>query len=409
MHIAIYHNLPSGGGKRALHEMTRHLAVNHDVDVYTLSCAEHDFCDLRLHCKRHVVFPFRLLPLTRRPFGRLNPGIRSLDLVRLRTLQRRIAAQIDATGYDVIFVHNCQYGQSPSLLLFLKTPSVYYCQEPPRQIYEPPIDRPYNRFSRAQRLGNLVDPLPGLYRRTLATLDRKNARAADLVLTNSAYSRESLYRVYGIFARVCYLGVDTERFRPLSLPKEDFVLSVGALNPRKGFDFLIQSLALLAPLQRPCLVVVSNHTEEREQGYLAQLAGRLQVEVEFRPQVSEPQLLALYSQARATIYAPIMEPFGFVPIESMACGTPVIGVREGGVRESIVHGVTGLLTERDPQAFAAAVKRMLADPAWASKLGQNGQRHVQEAWTWEASLSQLEASLQTVTNPCVTTGNIQHE
>lgn len=408
MRIAIYHNLPSGGGKRALYEMTRHLVEKHDVDVYTLSAAEHDFCDLRTHCQRHVIFPFQPLPLARRPFGRLNQSIRSLDLLRLRTLQRQIAVQIDAAGYDIVFVHNCQYGQSPSLLGFLQTPSVYYCQEPPRQIHEPPVARPYTRYSRAQRLGNLVDPLPGLYNRTLAALDRKNVHAARLVLVNSAYSRESLYRIYGIFARVGYLGVDTARFHPMALPKEDFVLSVGALNPRKGFDFLIHSLAVMESSERPRLVIVSNYTDEREGQYLAQLAAHLQVEVAFHHQISDAQLVALYNQARATVYAPIMEPFGFVPLESLACGTPVVGVREGGVRETIVHGVTGLLTERDPRAFATALGTVLANPAWASELGQNGMRHVREAWTWEASLSQLEAILQAVASRDVTTGDVRH-
>ena len=84
--------------------MVSRLISKHDIDVYTLSCAEHDFCDLRPHCNRHVVFPFTPLPLTRPPFGRLNQGIRSLDLLRLKAMQRRIAAQIDTSGYDVAFV-----------------------------------------------------------------------------------------------------------------------------------------------------------------------------------------------------------------------------------------------------------------------------------------------------------------
>ena len=243
MRIAIYHNLPSGGGKRALFEMTRRLAQRHEVDVFTLATAEHDFCDLRPYARRHEVWPFQPLPLARRPIGRLNQGIRSVDLRRLDTLQRQIGAQIDSRGYDVIFVHNCQYGQSPGLLKFLRTPSVYYCQEPPRLLYEPPADRPYNRFSPAQRVGNLFDPLPGLYRRTLRSLDRANVRAAGLVLVNSHYSRETLYRVYGVFADVSYLGVDTDLFRPLDTSRERRVVSVGALSPRKGFDLIIHSLA----------------------------------------------------------------------------------------------------------------------------------------------------------------------
>lgn len=396
MNLAVYHNLPSGGGKRALHEMVRRLAAHHTLDVYTLSCAEHEFGDLRPHCCRHVVTPFQPLPLARRPFGRLNQGIRAIDLLRLRALQRGIAQEIDAGGYDVVFVHNCQFGQSPALLAALQTPSVYYCAEPPRLLHEPPEPRPYSSFSAARRLGNRFDPLPGLYRRTLDRLDRANVAAAGLVLVNSAYSRESLYRAYGIFARVGYLGVDADRFRPLGLPKEEMVLSVGALNSKKGFDFLLHSLARLDADQRPRLVIVSNFADERERGYLEGLAARLGVAVEFRTLIPDDELVRLYNQARLTLYAPVMEPFGFVPLESMACGTPVVGVREGGVRESVVDGVTGLLTERDPAEFAAAVEALLRDPERRQRMGQQGRAHVLEHWTWERSVQGLESHLLSV-------------
>ena len=171
MKIAIYHNLPSGGGKRALHEMTRRLANRHDIDVYTLTCAEHDFCDLRPYVRRYIVSPFSPLPLARRPFGRLNQGIRTLELLRLHKAQRRIAHQIDTIQYDVVFVHHCRFAQSPSLLSFLRTRAVYYCQEPPRFIYEPYIPRPYATFSRAQQVGNLLDPLPHFHRSVMTRLD----------------------------------------------------------------------------------------------------------------------------------------------------------------------------------------------------------------------------------------------
>jgi len=396
MKIAIYHNLPSGGGKRALYEMTRRLAQDHEVDVYTLSCAEHAFCDLRPYARRHVVFPFAPLPLARFPFGRLNQGIRAVDLMRLKGLQHEIARQIDAAGYDVVFVHHCQFGQSPSLLQFLVTPSVYYCAEPPRLIHEPQIPRPYTQYSLPQRVVNLFDPFPALYRNTLAKFDRANVRAASFVLANSAYTRESLYRVYGIFARVCYLGVDTQLFRPLELPKADFVLSVGALNPHKGFDFLLLSLAKMDVARRPPLVIVSNFAEPREQGYLEDLARRLGVSLSIRVLVSDDELVRLYNQAGLTLYAPIMEPFGFVPLESMACGTPVVGVREAGVRETVLHNETGILTDRDPQQFAEAVQSLLNDEDRCRQYGLRGRAYVEERWSWEQSVQRLGRYLQQV-------------
>ena len=393
MRIGVYHNLPSGGGKRALFEMTCRLVKEHVVDVYTLSCAEHDFCDLRPHANHHTVFPFDPLPLARRPFGRLNQGIRALDLLGLRALQRRIAAQIDAADYDLVFVHHCRYGQAPSLLQFLVTPSVYYCQEPPRFVHEPPVPRPYAQYSTMQRLGNFFDPLPTLHRTLLAKFDRASVRATSLVLVNSAYSRESLYRIYGIFARVCYLGVDTDRFHPLGFPKESYVLSVGALNPRKGFDFLVQSLALVNSDPCPSLVIVSNFVDDRERNYLEELAIRLGVSIEFRSQVSDDELVRLYNQAMLTLYAPVMEPFGLVPIESMACGTPVVGVREGGVRETVLHEETGLLTEREPHSFARAVDDLLNEPEQRTCFGNQGREDVERRWQWRHCLSTLENHL----------------
>jgi glycosyltransferase involved in cell wall biosynthesis len=397
--IAVYHNLPSGGGKRALYEMTRRLAVCHTIDVYTLSCAEHDFCDLRPFARRHVITPFTPLPLARRPLGRINQGLRALTLIRVHRLQQHIARQIDAAGYDAVFTHNCQFIQSPSVLTFLRTPSVYYCGEPPRVIYEPRIARPYNHLTRQQRAVNLIDPFPCLYRAVLARLDRRNVRAATSILTNSAYTRENLYRVYGIFAHIGYLGVDIEFFRPLALPRESFIVSVGTLNPQKGFDFLIRSLALLEKARRPLLMIICNSADERERAYLSALAQQLQVTVEFRSLIPDQELVRLYNQARLTVYAPIMEPFGFVPLESMACQTPVVGVREGGIRESVTDGVTGLLVDREPEAMAEAIRSLLANPDKADRLGHNGRSGVEERWTWATSIKAIEDYLADVAQP----------
>jgi len=393
MRIAIYHNLPSGGAKRALFEMTRRLALKHDIDVYTLSCAEHDFCDLRPYCQQHIVVPFEASPLLRHPFGRLNQGIRALDLMRLGQQQQDIARRIDAASYDVVFAHACQFGQAPAILRFLRTASVYYCQEPPRLLYEPRIPRPYTEHLPWQQLVNRVDPFPRIYRSSLLNLDRGAARSASLVLANSYYSRESLYRTYGLLARVCYLGVDMSVFRSQGLPKQDFVLSVGALTPSKGFDLLIQSLALLDFPLRPALVIVSNQTDTNELVYLKELANHLHVSVDFHSRIDDQDLVRLYNQARLTLYAPTMEPFGFVPLESMACGTPVIGVREGGVRETIVHGVTGLLVDRDPAPFAQAIHALLADPDRAGSMGSQGRMYVHDHWTWEQAIARLESHL----------------
>ncbi|MHB1319469.1 MAG: glycosyltransferase family 4 protein [Anaerolineae bacterium] len=398
MNIAVYHNLPSGGGKRALYEQVRRLAARHTVDVYTLSCAEHDFCDLRPYVRAYYVEPFGPGRLYKHPLGRLNQGVRVLDLRRLDRQQRALAARIDSVGfdaaaYDAVLVANCQFAAAPPLLRYLHTPAVYYCQEPPRQLYEPDVARSDQELTALQRTLNLIDPLPGWYRRTLGRTDRAGTRAASLVLVNSDYSRETLYRTYGLFAGVNYLGVDTDLFRSHGLAREDFVLSVGALNPRKGYEFLLRSLAVMDPAQRSPLVIVSNFEGPGEREYLEGLANDLGVSLTLRTLVRDDELVSVYNRAALVLYAPIMEPFGFVPLEAMACGAPVVGIREAGVRESVADGVTGVLTERDPRAFAAAVQSLLADTDRRQKLAEHCRPYVLARWTWERSVAELESYL----------------
>lgn len=390
MKIAIYHNLPSGGGKRALYEMARLLAQRHELDVYALSCSEHEFCDLRPFALRHQTAFYQAPATLRSPLGRLNPLIRTANLQRARAVQEKLAAEIDAKRYDVVFVHNCQFNQSPALLSFLKTPSVYYCGEPPRFLFEPRLPRPYLKTRPVQTILNQVDPLPGIFKRTFARFDRQNVMAATLVLANSAFSYESLYRYYGILARVCYLGVDSQKFTPLDLPREKRVMSVGAIHGGKGYDFLIRSLGTIPADERPALTIVGNYAETAERDYLNTLAGQLGVPLEMRSRVSDAELVELYNRAAVTTYTPIMEPFGFVPLESMACGTPVVGVREGGVRESVRHEQTGILSERDPKDYGEAVRLLLADAERRGRYGQAGREDVVNNWQWERTITTLE-------------------
>ena len=392
MRIALYHNLPSGGAKRTLYEATRRLALKHEIDVYTLSSANHEFCDLRPHVRSHRVYDFRPRPLLSSPFGRANQAIRLADIRRLQALTRSIARDIEKERYDLLLVHPCQFEKAPSLLRHLpELPSVYYCQEPLRQLYEAMPERPYDDTASARRsLLNRIDPLPGLYQSSLRRNDQQNTRSADRVLVNSAFMKRAVDEIYDVDSRISYHGIDIDLFRPLAMEKGDFMLSVGSLTPLKGFDFLIRAMAELPAGSRPALVIASNFQNPPERQYLMQLATELDVVLELRGNVSDEQLVELYNRALVTLYAPVREPFGLVPLESMACRTPVVAVNEGGIRETVRHEQTGLLTERDPAQFAGAIARLLDDPATAQALGHNGLEDVRTNWTWERAVDTLE-------------------
>jgi glycosyltransferase involved in cell wall biosynthesis len=88
-----------------------------------------------------------------------------------------------------------------------------------------------------------------------------------------------------------------------------------------------------------------------------------------------------------------------VPLEAAACGIPTVGVREAGVRESVVHGQTGLLAERDAGALASAIAELLSNDARRERMGAQALAHVREHWSWARSGEVLEARFSELVAP----------
>ena len=149
MKVALYHNLTSGGSKREAYELTRRLVCDgHTVHLFYPSTADETFLPLADVVHRHFSFELALLQPVR---GRL-PGLRKYvdlgrlgkNLGRLKTFSRAVATQIDDGAYDFRF--SCTTTASYRAPICCGTSiraSVYYCAEPMRQFYEPPVVRPY--------------------------------------------------------------------------------------------------------------------------------------------------------------------------------------------------------------------------------------------------------------------------
>jgi glycosyltransferase involved in cell wall biosynthesis len=316
---------------------------------------------------------------------------------------RRCAAEIRAGGFDVLYAASCFIITTTSIGRQAGLPSLLYLQEPNRPLYEalpeliwaaPKLQGgAWRPATLKQWTGNTARTLM-LRAKVRAEID--NARAYDRILVNSYFSRESVLRTYGLDAHVCYLGVDTEHFVDRGLAREHFVVGVGAIITLKNIHFLIDALGRVPP-PRPRLVWVGNAADA---SYLAALT-RLAHErgVEFVPQVniSDGALIDLLNRAAAMLYAPRLEPFGYAPLEAGACGCPVITVFEGGMKETVVDGSNGLVTEPAPAAMAAALSRLLAEPELAARLGRQARHFVQERFSLPAAIGRIEAELSAVT------------
>jgi phosphatidylinositol alpha-1,6-mannosyltransferase len=216
----------------------------------------------------------------------------------------------------------------------------------------------------------------------LARLRGAALRASDIVLAVSRFTRERLTSDFGVAPeriRLVPNGVDLDRFSPGDAAAEPFVLGVGRLIERKGFDRLIEAFALIAsdfPAYRLC--IAGTGAEEAKLRATMERLG-LGERVELLGAVGDDELLSLYR--RCTLFAMPnrtlpdgdTEGFGLIFLEANACGKPVIGGRAGGAVDAVVDGETGLLVKgEDSEAIAEALRRLLGDAALRDKLAQAG-------------------------------------
>lgn len=373
MPIAVCYNLPFGGAKRAMHELIKRMAQRHAVDFYSVNAEAADGLAIGPFVRRTIVAPG---PLPKPGWGMLS------GLAGIRRTYRQIAEQINQGGYDLALVSQCQLAHSPYVLRYLRVPSVYYCQESSNRHLEPHM----------VLHGGLGWIKRGVIWWRYRSVDRANARLATLICVNSRYSVESLYRAYGVYPRYCPLGVDTDFFRPLNLPRQPEVLVVGSLTRSKAPEFVLESAATLA--HPPLVRYVFNFSSAVSPAELQKRSEELGVPIALTNLASDNDLLAAYNRAAIVAVPSILEPMGFVAMEAMACETPVVGVAEGGIREAVQDGLTGLLTERDPVEFGRAIQTLLNDQTLCRRMGASGREYVLQNRTWNQAYERLEQNLK---------------
>ncbi len=405
MKIAVWYNLPSGGAKRALHDQVLGLVERgHDLEFYTPTGPGLDYLPLRGYGKEHL-FPSVDVESSVWVWSRVRrePASRLLRLEAVSRHCQAAAVAIDAGQFDVLFANTCWVTASPPVARYATTPAVLYLQEPKRSLYEAGDDPAFasppppgkSRLAPWYIRSLARDRLNTAICRQQVRDEWKSAKAYRRILVNSYFSRESVLRAYGLSADVCYLGIDPRAFVPADSPARDYLIGVGSVTPSKNIVFAIRAVGdLTAP--RPRLIWVGNSVEP---GYLAELqslARQLGVEFDARLLVPQAELTALLGNALAMVYAPRLEPFGYAPLEANACGTPVVAVAEGGVRETVRDEVNGLVVAPRPEAMAAAVRRLQLDTALADRLGRTGRRVVETEWSLAAATDLLETALTEV-------------
>ena len=403
MRIAVWHDLPSGGGLRACDDQVRGLAERgHELHVWAPPAASPLDSIAMAATSREI--PLRRPEVPQGVVSGLVSAWRGRreDLDAFVEHAERCAREISDLGPDVVLAHPCQFFRVPAIAQHLDVPTVLYLPEPNRRLYEasfpafPWAARPPGRTLRPSSVRGFLQEYIRVERaRIQVGSETRWVRAFDEVLVNSLYSRESVLRAYGRLSRVCLLGIDSERFAFQQRPARTrgTVVSVGALVMEKNAEFLVRAVAAAGPAVRRFLWI-ANYVNERLRKMVERTAADAGVAFELRAAVSDGELLHALAEADVFVYAPRLEPFGLAPLEANATGLPVVAVAEGGVRETIVDGVNGLLVEHDEAPFGAAVAGLLDDPVRARALGRSARDHVVQRWPLGASITRLERHLE---------------
>ena len=246
------------------------------------------------------------------------------------------AASIDLSGFDLVV--SSSHCVAKGVRVAPGARHVCYCHTPMRYVW----DR-YDDYFGPGRVSGLTAAVVPTIAEALRAWDVATAGGVHRYAANSAHVAGRIRRYYGRDAAVIPPPVDTEFFTPDGRPGGDYDLVVSALVPYKRIELILDAYRV-GP--RPLKVVGGGPEAAR----LRALAGR---ETDFLGPVDDVALRDLYRGCRAVVMASV-EDFGIVPLEAMACGRPAVVFAEGGGRETVLPGQTGVLFQEPTAASLRA-------------------------------------------------------
>ena len=236
---------------------------------------------------------------------------------------------------------------------------------------------------------------------------------ADHIIAECPQDMEDLFAYYGAepqrvtivpcgFNPAEFFPVDKKEARDfLKLDHKDkILLQLGRVVPRKGIDNVIEAVAKLKKMSNVKLLIVGGEDEvpdfekSKELRRLKQIALDEGVEnqVIFTGRKDRNLLKYYYSAVDIFISTPWYEPFGITPLESMACGTPVIGSNVGGIKFSVHHNQTGyLVPPNNPEKLAERIEQMFEDEVVYDQMCQRSLDRVNQMFTWKKVAERMEA------------------
>jgi D-inositol-3-phosphate glycosyltransferase len=247
---------------------------------------------------------------------------------------------------------------------------------------------------------------------------------ADRVIAECPQDEEDLIRLYNADPaniRVVPCGFDPNELWPISKPLARFalnlspdervILQLGRLVPRKGVDNVIRGFARLVHHHGIAarLLIVGGESDEPDEAVTPEIGRLRQIaqdegvadRVTLVGRRGRDSLKYYYSAADLFVTTPWYEPFGITPVESMACGTPVIGSNVGGIKFTVRDGETGyLVPPNNPAILAERMAHLYQHPKLMEVFSRQAVGRANDLFTWQRSAKALAAVYEEVTATC---------
>jgi D-inositol-3-phosphate glycosyltransferase len=295
-------------------------------------------------------------------------------------------AHAQAQSYDVLHSHYWLSGAAAMLLAERwQTPHVtmFHTLARLKQLAHPSEPETQQRLDMEQRIIQTVDRIVAATREEATHISHLYDVSCSTIATIPCGVDLDLFVPYGRDEARAQLGLDSQR--PL-------LLFAGRLDPFKGPEVLLHAAALM---RRDAQVVIVGGEPELGMDNDVRRLEKLATELHIRERVrffgaQRQQVLPLfYSAADVTVMPSYHETFGLVAVESLACGTPVVATRAGGLMTVVRDGETGFLERRDSHHFAARLDELLCDDAQIARMRSAARRSVLR-YSWQHVASETE-------------------
>lgn len=252
--------------------------------------------------------------------------------------------------------------------------------------------------------------------RELTTIFRQEVywRSADMLLAVSYFLKDEIEKLYNIDSskiEVAYNGVDTSIFRKtdssnelkkLGLDGKRIILYVGHFGLRKGIIYLIEAMHKILQEEPDAFLLCVGGTPDwlGTNVYWQILKEKIeragvQKSVRLMGPIPHQKLPIYYSMAEVFAFPSLYEAMGKVLVEAMACETPVVASRVGGILEIVRDGLDGFLVQpKDVKSLEQAILMILQDGQLAKRLAENGRKRVETRFTWRHTVMQISKAYQ---------------